>query len=66
MPIYVKFCKWGLGIYQYHRDIHYHNTRHSTDPRMPNTNFDILRTSFLYQDKKLWASLDDRPKGLKN
>ena len=27
-----------LGIYQYHRDIHEHNTRQSTDPRTPNVN----------------------------
>ena len=47
-----------LGIYQYQRDIHEHNTRHSTDPRTPSANSDILRKSFLYQGPKLWASLD--------
>ena len=35
-----------LGIYQYHRDIHDHGTRHSTDPRTPSANSDILRKSF--------------------
>ena len=47
-----------LGIYQYHRDIHDHNTRHSTDPRTPSANSDSLRKSFLCQGPKLWASLD--------
>ena len=47
-----------LGIYQYHRDTHEQNTRHSTDPRTPSANSDILRKSFLYQGPKLWASLD--------
>ena len=42
-----------LGIYQYHRDIHDHNTRHITDPRTPSANSDILRKSFLYQGPKL-------------
>ena len=51
-----------LGIYQYHRDIHEHNTRQSTDPRTPNVNSDIMRKSFLYQGPKLWATLDDRLK----
>ena len=60
-----KFVNEGLpspllGFYQYHRDIHDHNTRHSssTDPRTPSANSDILRKSFLYQGPKLWASLD--------
>ena len=51
-----------LGIYQYHRDIHEHNTRQSTDPRTPDINSDIMRKSFLYQGPKLWATLDDRLK----
>ena len=51
-----------LGIYQYHRDIHDHNTRHSTDPRTPSANSDILRKTILYQGPKLWASLDGRLK----
>ena len=52
-----------LLIYQYHRDIHDHNTRHSTDPRTPSANSDNLRKTVQYQGPKLWASLDGRLNG---
>ena len=51
-----------LGIYQYRRYIHEHNTRHSTDSKTPSVNCDIMRKRFLYQGPKLWASLDGRLK----
>ena len=51
-----------LGIYQYHRDIHEHNTRQNIDPRILSVNSVIMRKSFLSQCPKLWASLDDHLK----
>ena len=38
-----------LGIYEYHGDIHGHETRHSTDPKPPNVNTELMRRSFLYK-----------------
>ena len=35
-----------LGIYEYHGDIHGHETRHSTDPKPPNVNTELMRRSY--------------------
>ena len=47
-----------LGIYEYHGDIHGHETRHSTDPKPPNLNTELMRRSFLYKGPCIWLALD--------
>ena len=44
-----------LGIYEYHEDIHGHETRHSTDPKPPNANTELMR---LYKGPCIWLALD--------
>ena len=46
------------GIYEYHGDIHGHETRHSTDPKPPNVNTEFIRRSFLYKGPCIWLALD--------
>ena len=46
------------GIYEYHGYIHAHETRHSTDPKPPNVNTELMRRSFLYKGPCIWLALD--------
>ena len=48
-----------LKVYKYHGDEHEHNTRHSTHPRCPIVNIEIMHISFLYTGPHLWMSLND-------
>ena len=48
-----------LRVYKYHGDEHEHNTRHSTHPRCPIVNTEIMHRSFLYTGPNLWMSLKD-------
>ena len=45
-----------------HINIHRHNTRHSTDPKPPKVNSEIMRKSFMYTGPTLWLSLDNNIK----
>ena len=42
-----------VRVYKYHGDEHEHNTRHSTYPRCPIVNTDIMHRSFLYTGPNL-------------
>ena len=55
-----------LGIYEYHGDIHGHATRHSTDPKPPNVNTELMRRSFLYKGPCVWLALDMHIKSSKS
>ena len=55
-----------LGIYAYHGDIHGHATRHSTDPKPPNVNTELMRRSFLYKGPCVWLALDMHIKSSKS
>ena len=55
-----------LATYTYHGDRHEHNTRHSTDPRSPSVNSNVMRRSFLYMGPILWMKLDDQVKSSKS
>ena len=55
-----------LNIYEYHGDIHNHATRHSTDPKPPKVNSELMRRSFLYTGPCLWLTLDDHIKSSKS
>ena len=48
-----------LDLYIYHGDSHDHETRHSTDPKPPATNSELMRRSFLYKGPLLWLSLSN-------
>ena len=48
-----------LSVFNYHGDIHRHNTRTRTDPRVPNANSNIMRKSFLYTAPSSWMLLGD-------
>ena len=52
-----------LNVYTYHGNIHTHNTRHSTDPKPPKVNSEIMRKSCMYTGPTLWLSLDSNIKG---
>ena len=54
-----------LATFTYHGDIHEHNTGHSTDPRSPSVNSNVMRRSFLYMGPILWMNLDDQVKSSK-
>ena len=45
-------------IFEYNRDIHRHNTRHSNDPRPLKANSDIMRRSLLCRGPILWIDLN--------
>ena len=45
---------------------HEHNTRHSSDPRSPSVNSNVMRRSFLYMGPILWMNLDDQVKSSKS
>ena len=51
-----------LNVHTYHGNIHRHNTRHSTDPKPPKVNSEIMRKSFMYTGPTLWLSLDNNIK----
>ena len=51
-----------LNVYTYHGNIHRHNTRHSTDPKPPKVNSEIMRKSCMYTGPTLWLSLDNNIK----
>ena len=47
-----------LHIFEYNRDIHRHNTRHSNDSRPLKANSDIMRRSLLCRGPILWIDLN--------
>ena len=47
-----------LGIYEYHGDIHGHETRHSTDPKST----ELMCLSFLYKGPCIWLAQDMQSK----
>ena len=51
-----------LNVYTYHGNIHRHNTRHSTDPKPPKVNSEIMGKSIMYTGSTLWLSLDNNIK----
>ena len=51
-----------LNVYTYHGNIHRRNTRHSTDPKPPQVNSEIMWKSFMYTSPTLWLSLDNNIK----
>jgi hypothetical protein len=46
-----------LNIFEYQRDIHEHLTRHSNDPRGPNSKSETMNRSFMCKGPKLWTEL---------
>ena len=53
------------NIYDYHGDIHEHNTRRRADPRPPNAHYDVFRRSFMYTGPSTWLTFGDHLKSSK-